>query len=55
MPVVPAERTLRVEPLWARVDRNRIRFSVFVIAFVSGSALMLTAAPVAVPGILLGW
>ena len=45
---------LRIEPLRVRVDRNRVRFVVFLIAFVLGSAVLLTAAFVAVPGSLIG-
>ena len=45
---------LRIEPLWLRVQRNRIRFVVFLAAFVIGSAALLTAAFVAVPGSLIG-
>lgn len=47
-------RPLRLEPLWVRVDRNRIRYIIFLVAFVAGSALILTAAFVAVPGSLIG-
>jgi Zn-dependent protease with chaperone function len=45
---------LRMEPLWVRVDRNRLRFIVFLVAFVTGSAVLLTGAFVAVPGSLIG-
>ncbi len=45
---------LRIEPLWVRVDRNRLRFWVFLVTFVIGSAVLLTAAFVAVPGSLIG-
>lgn len=44
----------RPQPLWVRVDRNRVKLAVFVAAFVVGSALLLTAALVAVPGSLFG-
>lgn len=47
-------RPLRQRPLWVRVDENRIRLAVFVLAFVLGSALLLTAALVGVPGGLFG-
>lgn len=47
-------RGLRIEPLRVRVDRNRIRFLVFLVAFVVGSAVILTLAFVAVPGSLIG-
>jgi Zn-dependent protease with chaperone function len=43
-----------MEPLRLRVERNRVRFAVFVAAFVSGSAALLTLAFVAVPGSLIG-
>jgi Zn-dependent protease with chaperone function len=36
------------------VDRNRFKLAVFVVLFVVGSALLLTAALVAVPGALFG-
>ncbi len=49
------EKRIRLEPLWVRVDRNRARLGVFVAAFISGSALLLTLALVALPGALLGW
>ncbi len=44
----------RPQPLWVRVDRNRAKIAWFVMVFVSGSALLLTAALVAVPGTLIG-
>lgn len=47
-------RPLRLEPLWVRVDRNRVRYVTFLVAFVSGSALILTLAFIAVPGSLIG-
>ncbi len=47
-------RPLRLEPLRLRVERNRIKFVVFLIAFVGGSALILTAAFIGVPGSLIG-
>jgi Zn-dependent protease with chaperone function len=50
-----AGRRSRVEPLWARIDRNRLKLAVFVVAFVGGSAILLSAALVALPGWLLGW
>lgn len=49
-----AGRKLRFEPLWVRVDRNRIQLAVFVVLFVSGSAALLSLAFVAVPGALIG-
>ena len=45
---------LRIEPLRLRVERNRIRFLVFLTAFVVGAAVILTSAFVAVPGSLIG-
>lgn len=48
-------RGLRPEPLWVRVDRNRATLAVFVAMFVGGSAVLLTASMVALPGWLLGW
>jgi hypothetical protein len=45
---------LKTQPLWVRVDQNRVKLAVFVTAFVSGSALLLTAALVGVPGSLFG-
>jgi len=44
---------LRVSPLWVRVDQNRTKLTIFVITFVAGSALLLDAALIAVPGSLL--
>lgn len=44
---------LRVQPLWARVDANRIRLSFFVIFFVIGSVALLEFAMIVVPGVLL--
>lgn len=44
----------RAQPLWVRVDENRLKLSVFVVLFVVGSAVLLTAALVAVPGSLFG-
>jgi hypothetical protein len=49
-----AVTTLRPQPLWVRVDQNRTKLAVFVALFVIGSALLLTAAMVAVPGALFG-
>ena len=47
-------RPLRLEPLRLRVERNRVRFVVFVTAFVIGAAALLTLAFIAVPGSLIG-
>lgn len=49
-----APKPLRIEPLWARVDRNRVRLGIFVTAFVLGSAVLLALAFVAVPGSIIG-
>lgn len=43
-----------MEPLWLRVDRNRVKLGWFVVTFVLGSAILLTASMVLLPGILLG-
>lgn len=45
----------RPQPLWVRVDRNRAKLAAFVVLFISGSAVLLTGALVAVPGLLFGW
>lgn len=50
----PAGLRLKTQPLWVRVDRNRLKLTVFVTLFVSGSALLLTGALVGVPGGLFG-
>jgi Zn-dependent protease with chaperone function len=47
-------KPLRLESLRLRVERNRIRFIVFVTTFVLGSAVLLTLAFIAVPGSLIG-
>jgi Zn-dependent protease with chaperone function len=44
-----------MQPLWARVDANRTKLTVFVGAFIFGSALLLALALVALPGGLIGW
>lgn len=46
---------LKLAPLWVRVDENRVKISVFVVLFVIGSALLLVAAFVGVPGFMIGW
>jgi Zn-dependent protease with chaperone function len=46
-------RGVRMRPLWARVDANRTKLGVFVVLFVLGSAVLLVAALVVVPGSLL--
>ncbi len=48
-------RQIKPQPLWVRVDQNRVKLSVFVALFVGGSALLLTVAFIAVPGSLIGW
>lgn len=45
--------TLRVTPLWARVDQNRVKLALFVVLFVVGSAVLIDTALIAVPGSLL--
>ncbi len=45
---------LRVQPLWARVDQNRVKLAAFVISFILGSALPFTRAFVALPASLIG-
>lgn len=52
--VVVGQRTLRMQPLWARVDANRTKVAAFVVLFVLGSALLMALALVAVPGALIG-
>jgi Zn-dependent protease with chaperone function len=49
-----ADRSSRMQPLWARVDANRTKLAAFVVLFVVGSAVLLAAALVAVPGALIG-
>ncbi|TLM74016.1 MAG: hypothetical protein FDZ70_07450 [Actinobacteria bacterium] len=53
-PAAPTS-TVRPQPLWIRVDRNRAKLAAFVALFIGGSAALLSAALVAVPGYLLGW
>ena len=54
---MPQERSsnppLKVQPLWARVDANRIRLATFVTLFVLGSAVLLEFALIVLPGTLL--
>ena len=38
-----ADRSSRMQPLWARVDANRTKLAAFVFLFVVGSALLLAA------------
>jgi Zn-dependent protease with chaperone function len=47
-------KLLRLESLRVRVERNRVRFAIFVTTFVIGSAALLTLAFIAVPGSLIG-
>lgn len=49
-----AARSSRIQPLWARVDANRTKLTVFVVAFILGSALLLALALIALPGALIG-
>ena len=52
--VTVGDRSLRMQPLWVRVDANRTKLAAFVAAFVFGSALLLSLAMVAVPGGIVG-
>jgi Zn-dependent protease with chaperone function len=45
---------LKPQPLWIRVDENRLKLAVFTAVFVVGSALLLAMAFVGVPGVLIG-
>ncbi|MDZ4179446.1 MAG: M48 family metalloprotease, partial [Coriobacteriia bacterium] len=45
---------LKPQPLWIRVDENRLKLVVFAAVFVVGSALLLAMAFVGVPGVLIG-
>ncbi len=54
MASAPQPRAIRPQPLWVRVDQNRLRLAVFIVLFVVGSALLLTLAFIAVPGSLVG-
>lgn len=47
-------RPIRATPLWVRVDENRAKLVVFVVLFVFGSAVLLDAALVGVPGFAFG-
>lgn len=47
-------RSVRMQPLWTRVDANRTKLTVFVVLFVLGSSALLSGALVAVPGALVG-
>jgi Zn-dependent protease with chaperone function len=48
-------RAIRPQPLWVRVDQNRVKLAAFVVSFVVGSALLLSLAFIGVPGSLIGW
>ncbi len=50
----PVSPRLKQQPLWVRVDENRVKLAVFVVLFIAGSAVLLTAALVGVPGALFG-
>lgn len=50
----PESDKLRPQPLWVRVDQNRLKLGTFVVLFVAGSAILLTAALIGVPGGLIG-
>lgn len=45
---------VRHQALWIRVDQNRVRLGAFVALFVAGSAILITAALIGVPGTLVG-
>lgn len=47
-------RPLRPQPLWVRVDQNRLKLAVFVVLFVCGSAVLLSLSLVGVPGAMVG-
>ncbi len=47
-------RAITSQPLWVRVDQNRVKLGVFVALFVTGSALLLATAFIYVPGGLIG-
>ena len=49
-----AGRPLKFQPLWVRVDANRVKLAWFVAMFVTGSAAALTVALAVVPGVLIG-
>ncbi|TDB38889.1 MAG: hypothetical protein D9V44_04230 [Actinobacteria bacterium] len=51
---VKQPRAITSQPLWVRVDQNRIKLGIFVALFVIGSALLLAIAFVYVPGGLIG-
>lgn len=46
-------RPIRSQPLWQRVEENRVKLAAFITLFLVGSALLLDAAMVVVPGSLL--
>ena len=54
-PTPGTPRPLKPQALWVRVDENRVKLGAFVALFVGGSAVLLTASMVALPGWLLGW
>ena len=47
-------KPLRVQALWARVDQNRTKLTAFVVLFVFGSSVLITAALIALPATLIG-
>lgn len=53
LPTVPQGKALGIEPLWKRVDANRVKLVTFVALFICGSAILLEAAMVVLPGCLL--
>ena len=49
-------RRERIEPLWARVDRNRVKFALFIAAYlvsIAASAALLAAVAASLLGLLL--
>lgn len=46
--------TIGSQPLWIRVDQNRVKLALFVVFFVAGSAVLLSVAFIGVPGVLIG-
>jgi hypothetical protein len=45
------QSALRFEPLWVRVDRNRVKLGAFIVLFVARSAALLSPWPPGRPGI----
>lgn len=51
--VAAAAKPIRSQPLWQRVDENRVKLVTFITLFLVGSALLLDVAMIVVPGSLL--